>query len=67
MHHVGNAVHHGFERDGHLLLDLLRGNARPLGDDLDVVVGDVGIRFHGKLMERDRAPGQQQNCRCQDE
>ena len=35
-------------------------DARPLRDDLDVVVGDVGIGFHRKVVERDRAPDEQQ-------
>ena len=43
MNHARNAVHHGFERNGDLLLDLLGGDARPLRDDIDVVVGDVRI------------------------
>jgi hypothetical protein len=45
----------------HLLLDLLGGDARPLRDDLDVVVGHVGISFDRQLMERNSAPDKQQD------
>ena len=46
-----NAVHAVFERNRDLLLDLLGGDARPLRDDFDVVIGNVGISFDRKLME----------------
>ena len=65
MRHVRNAVHGDFERNGDLLLDLLGGDAGPLRDDLDVIVRHVGIGFDGKLMERDRAPDEQQQRRRQ--
>ena len=48
-------------RDGDLLLDLFGGAAGPLRDDLDVVVGDVGIGLDGQVVERDDAPDEQQN------
>ena len=60
MDDVGNAVHRDFERNGDLLFDLLGRDARPLGDHVDVVVGYVGIGFHRKIVERNRAPRQQQ-------
>ena len=56
---VGNAVHLDFKRNRDLLLDLLGGNAGPLGDDLHIVVGDVGIGFHGQLMEGNGSPYEQ--------
>ena len=65
--HAGDAVHHDFERNGDLLLDLLRRDSRPLRDDLDVVVRHVRIGFHRKLMERDRAPDKQQDRDRQDQ
>ena len=55
MGHPGYAVHDVFQRNRHLLLDLFRGDSRPLRDDLDIVVGHVRIRFHRKLVERHRA------------
>ena len=61
MHDVGNAVHHDFERNGDLLLDLFGGNSRPLRDDLHVVIRHVRIGFDGKLVEGNRAPAKQQN------
>jgi hypothetical protein len=63
VHDVWNSVHHDFQRNRDLLLDLLRGNSRPLRDDLDVVVGNVRIRFDGQLVKRNCAPNQQQR-RC---
>ena len=58
MDDAGNAVHDGFQRDGDLLLDLLGRDARPLRDDVDVIVGHIGIGFDGKAMEGDNAPGE---------
>src|ERR1700751_2430140 len=67
MNHVGDAVHHVFERDSDLLLDLFGGNAGPLGNDVYVVVGDVRIRFDGKLMKGNRSPDKQQKRRSHDQ
>ena len=67
MHDVRNAVHDDFQRNGDLLLDLLGRNSRPLGDDLDVVVRHVGIGFDGKLVEGDRAAGDQQQSEGKNE
>ena len=64
---VRDAVHGDFQRDGDLLLDLFGGNSRPLRDDLDVVVGHVGIGFDGKLMEGDRSPAEEQDGRGEHE
>ena len=61
MHHVRDAVHRGFKRNRDLLLDLLGGDSRPLGDDLNVVVGHVRIGFDGKPVERNDAPDEQQD------
>ena len=44
------AVHLDLDRDRDLLLDIFGGAARPLGDDLNVVIGHVRIRF-----DRERA------------
>ena len=57
MGEVRNAGHLDLDRHRDLALDLLGAAARPLGDDLDVVVGDVGIGFDGQVAERDDAPG----------
>ena len=67
MGHVRHAVHHDLERNRDLLLHLLGGDSRPLRDDLDVIVRHVGIRFHRKLVERNRAPPEQQKRRGQHE
>ncbi len=66
MNHMGDAVHHRLKRNRDLLLDLFRGNSWPLRDDLDIVIGDVGIGFDGELVERDRSPAKQYECRCED-
>ncbi len=64
---MGDAVHHDFKRDGDLLLDLFRGDSRPLRDDFDVVVRNVRIGFHRKLVKRYRSPAKQQKGRSEDE
>ena len=48
VNHVRDAVHDDFQRDRDLLFDLFGGDSRPLRDDLDVIVGDIGIGFDGK-------------------
>ena len=49
-----------------LLLDLFGGDSRPLGDDLDVVVGDVGIGLDGKRVKRDHPSADQEERESQD-
>src|SRR5271170_3408816 len=60
MLHVGNTGHLDLDRHGDLLLDVLRRTPRPLSDDLDVVVGDVGIGLYRQVMKRDDAPREKQ-------
>ena len=67
MRHVGDARHLDLDGDGDLLLDFFGGAAGPLGDDLDVVVGDVGIGFDGQVVEGDGAPGEEDDGRAEDE
>ncbi len=59
---MGYAVDGIFDRHGDLLLDLFRGDSGPLSDDLDVVIGDVRVGFHGETAEGDDTPDEQQNC-----
>src|SRR5579871_365009 len=65
MNHVGHSVHGDFERDGDLLFDLFRRNPRPLRDDFDIVVGDIGISFNRQVMERDDSGRKDQNRKTQ--
>ena len=51
-----------FDRDRHLLLNLLGSAARPLGDDLNVGVGHIRIRFDRQGSERIGTPNQQQQA-----
>src|ERR1700676_1953766 len=67
MCHVRDAVHRHFQRHRHLLLDLFRGNPRPLRDDVYIIVRNVRIRFHRQLMKRNCSPAQQQKRRCKDQ
>ena len=67
MHDVRDAVHHDFKRNRDLLFDLLRRNPGPLSDDLDVVVGYIGISLNGKATERNDAPSEKQQGEPQDE
>ncbi len=61
MGHVGDARHADLEGDGDLLLDVFGGAAGPLGDDVDVVVGYVGIGFDGEVVEGDDSPSKQED------
>ena len=61
---VRNAVHHDFDGNRHLLLHLFGGAARPLRDDVDVVVRHVRISLNRQIGEGDGAPRQQEK-RCQ--
>ena len=49
-------------RNRDLLLHFFGRAARPLRDDLDVVVGHVRIGFHRQIVKRDGAPDQQQDA-----
>ena len=62
----GRSVHLNFNRNGDLLFHFFRGAARPLRNDLHVVVGDVGIGFDGQIVKRDRPPDQQEHGRWQE-
>ena len=53
--------HLDFGRDRDLLLNVFRGMPRPLRDDVDVVVRDIGIGFDWKVVERNDAPREKQN------
>jgi hypothetical protein len=66
MHDMRNAVHRDFQWNRDLLLNLLRGNTRPLRNYVHVVVRDVRIRLDRKLVKRYRSPDKQQKGRCQD-
>src|SRR5271155_587140 len=67
MHDMGDAVHHDFERNRDLLLDLFRRNPRPLSDNFDVVVGYVGISLNGKVTEGDDASCEKQEGEAQNQ
>ena len=56
MRHVQDAVELRFNGDRYLLLNLLSRMPRPLRNHLDPSVGHIGVRFHGKRMERDHTP-----------
>jgi len=62
-----NAVQDDLERNRNLLLYFFCGAAGPLCDDLDIVIGNVWIRFHRQIVERNSTPDQQQNCDGQDQ
>ena len=67
MHDMGNAVHDDFEGNRNLLFDLLGRNSRPLGNDLNVVVGDIGIGLNGQALERDDTGGKKDDGQRQHE
>ena len=66
MHDMRDAVHDDFERNRDLLFDLFCRNPWPLRDDLDVVIGHVGIRLNGQSLERNNPPSKKDQCQSQD-
>ena len=58
MHDMRDAVHFDFKWNRNLLFDLFRGNSRPLRNDFNLVVGDVGIGLDGEIAKRDNASGE---------
>ena len=60
MLQMGYSVYLNFDGNGDLLFHLFRRAPGPLRNDLHVVVGDVWIRFYGKVVKRNRAPHEQQ-------
>src|SRR5260370_9595646 len=65
MVQVRDSWHLNLSRNCHLLFDMFRGVSRPLGDDVDIVVGDIRIRLNREVVERDRSPGKEQKGNCQ--
>ena len=63
---VRDSVHLDFDRNRDQLFHLFCGPARPLRDDGHIVVGDIGIGFHGQGVERDSAPADRENCGSHD-
>src|SRR5271169_5333197 len=59
------SVHHDLYRNRNLLFDFFGCTARPLRDDVDIVIGNVRIGFDGKITERNDAPNEQENGDCQ--
>ena len=64
---MGNAVHHDFKGNGDLLFHFFGSASGPLRDDLNVIVGDVGIGFHRQIVKGDGAPDEQQQGREQNQ
>ncbi len=60
-------VHDDLKRNRYLLFDLLRGNSRPLGNNLDVVIRHVGIRFDGQALKRNDPAGEKDQRQAYDE
>ena len=56
MSQVRNPGHLYLYRDRDLALDFFGAAAGPLGDDLDVVIGHIGIRFDRQIAERNDSP-----------
>src|ERR1700730_2929329 len=67
MHHMWDAVRGDFEWNRDLLLDLFCRNSRPLSNDLNVVVGYVGISLNGQALERKNPSGEKYQRQSQDE
>src|SRR5208283_1031949 len=59
MREVGDSIQLCFDGNRDLLFDFFRRASWPLRDDPYVFVGNVGIRFNRKVVERDDAPDQQ--------
>src|SRR5277367_1827160 len=61
MLQVRYSVHLNFDGYSDLLLHFFRRAARPLRDDLHVIVGYVGVGFYWQIVKRDGAPEEQKN------
>jgi len=59
MGQVRDPRHLDFDGNSNLALDLLGAAARPLRNDLHVVIGDVGVGLDGQAAEGNNAPGGQ--------
>src|SRR5262249_38440931 len=60
MFQMRNPIHRDLERNGDLLLHLLRGNAGPLSDYLNVVIGDIRVSLDRKVAEGNDTPDEQE-------
>ena len=67
MREVSHAVQLRLDRNRDLLLHFFRRTARPLRDDPNILVGDVGIGFDGQVVERNDSPDEQQHAHGQHE
>ena len=67
MRQVRNAGHLNLDRHGDLALDLFGAAARPLRDDLHIVVGHIGIGLDGQIAKRDDAPGGEHHHAAEDQ
>jgi len=65
--HVHDITHRDLDREGDQLLHFLRGKGGRDGNDLHLVVGDVGYRVDRQRHHRVDSPGQQENRRQCDE
>src|ERR1700682_2374541 len=61
MRHAWDTVHHDFKWNRDLLLHFFGGSPWPLGDDLNIVVCHVRVRFNRKLVEGNGTPQEQEN------
>src|SRR5579871_2940698 len=59
MFEMRDAVHHDLDGNSDLLFHFFSGASGPLGDDLDVIVGDVGVGFDRQIVKRSCAPNEQ--------
>ena len=67
MREVGQAIHLQLNGNGDLALHFLGGAARPLRDDIDVVVGNVRVGLHREPVKRNDSPDEQQDAEAQDQ
>ena len=67
MRKVGQPIHLQLKGNGNLALHLLGGAARPLGNDIDVIVGNVRIGLNREPVKRDDSPDEQQDAETQDQ
>src|SRR5580704_150206 len=62
-----DTVHDDFDRDRDLLFDLFRRNSGPLRDDLNIVVGYIGVRLNRQVTKSGNTPREEQQCEGYDE
>src|SRR5271166_4642775 len=67
MRQMGDAVHLRLDRNRDLLLYFFGGSSGPLGDDVDVSIGNIRVRFNRERVKRVSAPEKESDTHRQNQ